>query len=53
MSSDFIATFALIVLGIATISVLTDIVTYTDRQDRWESEHPGARYVRGYRKMKK
>lgn len=33
------------------ISIVWDVYTYDKRQDDWEREHPGATYIRGYRKL--
>ena len=41
-------------LFLATIaSVCYDVYTYETRQDKWEKAHPGATYIRNYRKFEK
>lgn len=36
-----------------TCSVCWDLYSYEDRQKRWERAHPGATYIRGYRRFEK
>lgn len=44
--------FLVMALFLATlISVGNDFATYSTRQDEWEREHPGATYIRGYRRL--
>ncbi len=46
-------TLLLFIVFAPIFSVWWDAFTYTDRQDKWEKAHPGATYIRGYRKFEK
>lgn len=37
----------------AFISVIYDLHTYEDRQTQWEREHPGAVYIRHYKRLER
>lgn len=50
---DFVATFILLFMVATCASVFLDLFNYEDRQAKWEKEHPGATYMRGYRKLER
>lgn len=42
-----------LICAIVGISVGHDLYGYSDRQTKWEREHPGQTYTRGYKKLQK
>lgn len=53
MTPDSVVTILFWTISIVTISVVYDFASYPARQDRWEREHPGATYIRHYRRFEK
>lgn len=49
--ADVAQTIAVWLALAAMASAAYDIYTYEDRQTKWEYAHPGATYIRNYRKV--